>query len=67
MTLKMRLLHLARVRCSADQHRAAREVQQDEDLRRHSVALGIGLELGSRDDREFRMMILQFLRCRTQK
>ena len=60
-------LHLARVRGSADEHRAPHEVQENENFRVDSVALGIGFELGGGNDGEFRVVIAQFFRCGTNE
>ena len=51
-----RLLDLAGVVRSADQHELAAEVHEDEYLRARAVLGGVGLELREIDDRELRPM-----------
>ncbi len=67
-----RLLDLARVFGPADEHEAAREVEQDENVGAGAVALGVGLERAGVDDgeaargiaREHRRVVLGVLPAR---
>src|SRR5271166_5125523 len=62
-----RFLHLPGVRSSADQDGAPHEIEKNKNFGIDAVALGIGLELRSRDDCKLRLMISQFLGRRTQE
>src|SRR5262249_5330047 len=62
-----RLLDLARVLRAADEHDAAREVEDDERLRARPVAPGIGGEAGRMDDVEVGAMSRELVAVRTEE
>ena len=60
-------LHLAGIGGSANEDGAPHEVQENEDFRVDTVALGIGFEFGGGDHGEFGAVIAQFFLSRTNE